>query len=66
MRKVKRCAKCGCLFICEEPFNIVCKKTSICMCNDCEIKINPENPEICNITIIKSGNKSRGFKFEES
>jgi len=58
MRRVKKCKTCGCLFICNKFKFPDCYQRKYCECNNCQLKYS-RHPILCDITIIKSGDKEK-------
>jgi len=58
-KRVKKCNRCGCLFISDKCFEegSICSTSKTCICTNC--RIPKEDFPICNMTIIKSGSNDK-------
>jgi len=59
MKRVKRCWKCDCRFICNSNQKSDCDSLEECLCDPCYTTIVDKFKPIldCNTIIIKRGNK---------
>jgi len=61
IKRVKRCFRCRCLFICSNSLELVtCPTKKICYCSKCWLEKYPHSndPDKCKIQVIKSGKES--------